>query len=276
MSTMKTVMILCFALLSAACGREPSRLLRQGQLPIFDFPLYLTEGAAGRVWQIDRERNMTLLAEGLNDPRGLATDRFQNLYVAEFGSGRVLKFPGGDPGYEVVSEDLVEPGVVAVDGFGEVYVAQSETNAVRRLRDGKDFGSYAVAPSALGFGVDDVPLVGLYDENSLSWGWNGEGAQKTEITNPVNVSIDGTGRVYGAAGGITDGQVNRYHQRSAEGGFVVATGLAGPLGIAVDLVGNIFIAEQGAGRIILVNYEGRAFSWLSGVEDPQYLAFTQY
>ncbi|HYX36933.1 MAG TPA: hypothetical protein VE954_27820 [Oligoflexus sp.] len=273
---MKTLFLSLIVLMSAACGREPSRLLRQGQLPIFDFPLYLTEGAAGRVWKIDRERNMTLLAEGLNDPRGVASDRFQNLYVAEFGSGRVLKFPGGDSNYEVVSENLVEPSVVAVDGFGEVYVSQSETNAVRRLSDNQDFGSYAAAPSALGFGVDDIPLVGVYDDNSLSWGWNGEGAQKADMTHPVNVSIDGTGRVYGAAGGITDGQVIRYHQRSAEGAFVVAEGLAGPLGIAVDLVGNIFIAEQGAGRIILVNYEGRAFSWLTGVEDPQYLAFTQY
>ncbi len=273
---MKTLYLSLFVLLTAACGREPSRLLRQGQLPIFDFPLYLSEGAAGRVWQIDRDRNMTLLAEGLSDPRGLATDRFQNVYVAEFGSGRILKFPGGDASYEVVSENLIEPSVVAVDGFGEVYVAQSETNAVRRLSDGQDFGSYSVAPSALGFGVDDIPLVGVYDDNSLSWGWNADGSQKAEITRPVNVSIDGTGRVYGAAGGVTDGKVIRYHQRRAEGTHVVAEGLAGPLGIAVDLVGNIFIAEQGAGRIILVNYEGRPFSWLTGVEDPQYLAFTQY
>jgi hypothetical protein len=270
------IFLLSLIVLITACGREPSRLLRQGQLPIFDFPLYLTEGAAGRVWKIDRDRTMTLMAEGLNDPRGLATDRFQNIYVAEFGSGRVLKFAGGDPAYEVVREGLVEPSVVAVDGFGEVYVAQSETNAVRRLSDDQDFGSYAVAPSALGFGVDDIPLVGVYDENSLSWGWNAESAQRTDIPRPVNVSVDGTGRVYGAAGGVTDGQVIRYHQREASGAHVVAEGLAGPLGIAVDLVGNIFIAEQGAGRIILVNYEGRPFSWLSGVEDPQYLAFTQY
>jgi hypothetical protein len=273
---MKTLFFSLIILLLAACGREPSRLLRQGQLPIFDFPLYLTEGAAGRVWQIDRDRQMTLLAEGLNDPRGLATDRFQNLYVAEFGSGRVLKFPGGAPSYEVVSEGLVEPGVVAVDGFGEVYVAQSESNAVRRLSDGVDFGDYPVAPSALAFGVDDIPLVGVYDDDTLSWGWDAEAGKTAEITRPVNVSIDGTGRVYGAAGGVTDGKVIRYHQRNPEGAHVVAENLAGPLGIAVDLVGNIFIAEQGAGRIILVNYEGRAFSWLSGVEDPQYLAFTQY
>jgi hypothetical protein len=273
---MKTLFLSIIMFMMAACGREPSRLLRQGQLPIFDFPLYLSEGAAGRVWQIDRDRNMTLLAEGLNDPRGLATDRFQNVYVAEFGSGRILKFPGGGANYEVVAENLIEPGVVAVDGFGEVYVAQSETNAIRRLSDGRDFGNYTVAPSALGFGVDDIPLVGVYDDNTLSWGWNVDGAKIADVTRPVNVSIDGTGRVYGASGGVTDGRVIRYHQRSADGAHVVAEGLAGPLGIAVDLVGNIFIAEQGAGRVILVNYEGRAFSWLTGVEDPQYLAFTQY
>jgi hypothetical protein len=50
----------------------------------------------------------------------------------------------------------------------------------------------------------------------------------------------------------------------------------GPCGIAIDLVGNIFAVEQGAGRIILTTYDGKAYSWISDVEDPQYLAFTQY
>ena len=37
-----------------------------------------------------------------------------------------------------------------------------------------------------------------------------------------------------------------------------------------------FVAEQGAGRIVLVSFDGNTFSWLSDVQDPQALAFTQY
>src|SRR5687768_4231906 len=90
----------------SACGREPSRLLRQGQLPINDFPLYLTEGIPGNVWKIDRDRTKTLVASGLNDPRGVATDRFQNVYVAEYGAGRLLKINPSGGEYIVVREGL--------------------------------------------------------------------------------------------------------------------------------------------------------------------------
>ena len=48
------------------------------------------------------------------------------------------------------------------------------------------------------------------------------------------------------------------------------------VGIAVDHVGNIFIVEQGAGRINLISYDGIKFAWITDTTDPQFLAFTQY
>lgn len=258
------------------CGREPSRLLRQGQLPIYDFPLYLTEGVAGRIWKIDDKRNKTLLSEGLSDPRGVATDRFQNVYVAEFGAGRVLKFPAGESAYEVIAENLQSPSVLAVDSFGDVFVAQDGDRTVTRLSDGKAFGTYSVAPTALAFGVDDTPVVGLYSAGKVFWGWDEEASPRYAMDSVVNASIDGTGRVYVAQGGFEDGNVTRFHQRKPEGDTLVADGLLGPSGIAVDLVGNIFIVEQGAARIVLITFDGRKYAWLSGCEDPQYLSFTQY
>ena len=84
---------LALLLLAAAlpsCGRSPSTLLRQGQIPLYDFPIYLSEGAAGNIWKYERDGSRTLLIDGLNDPRGLATDRFSNLYV-ERGENQVLR-----------------------------------------------------------------------------------------------------------------------------------------------------------------------------------------
>ncbi len=257
------------------CGRESSRLLRQGQLPIYDFPLYLSEGVAGRVWKIDRDRTKTLIAEGLRDPRGVATDRFQNVYIAEYGAGRILKIKPDEDTYTVFADNLSSPSVVAVDSFGDVFVAQDGTRSVTRLSDQKVFGSYESIPTALAFGVDDQPIVGLFNENKVFWGWKSADTAAS-IDAPINASIDGTGRVYVAQGDPKNGKVMRYHQRDPGEGTLVADNILGPTGIAVDLVGNIFLVEQGAGRIILVTYDGRKYAWITDVEDPQYLAFTQY
>jgi len=165
--------------------------------------------------------------------------------------------------------------VVATDSFGDVYVAQDGAMNIMRLSDKKVFASYTSVPSALTFGVDDTPIVGLFNENKVTWSWEIDGPSAS-ITNPNNASIDGTGRVYVAQADPLQGQIIRYNQREPGAGTLVADNLLGPTGIAVDLTGNIFIVEQGASRVVLVTYDGKKFEWLSGVEDGQYLAFTQY
>lgn len=260
--------------LTFACGRQSSESLRQGQLPVLDFPLYLTEGAPGRVWKLDRDHNKTLMAEGLLDPRGIATDRFGNVYVAEYGAGRVLKFPAGASSYEVLASDLRGPSLVSVDSFGAVFVAQDGATNIMRLSDQKVFASFPSVVSALAFGVDDIPLIGLFNENTLSWGWKADGP--ATVDRPNGVAVDGTGRVYVAQADPLAGSVSRFNPRDSGNKTLVASELLGPTGLAVDLVGNLFIVEAGASRIVLVTFDGKKFAWLTGVEDGQYLAFAQY
>ena len=66
----QTLLVSTVSVLSLGGGREAGRSLRQGQLPVYDFPLYLTESAPGRVWKIDKDHNKTLLAEGLTTHGG--------------------------------------------------------------------------------------------------------------------------------------------------------------------------------------------------------------
>jgi DNA-binding beta-propeller fold protein YncE len=266
-----TILLVLFG---AGCGREPSGLLRQSQLPIYDFPLYLSQGADGKIWQIDRKGNMTLIAEDLADPRGIATDRFGNVYVAEYGSGQIVKINPSSKEKEVVAQDLLSPSTVAVDSFGEVYVTQDGASNVVRASDSKVFGTYPSLPTALTFGVDDIPIIGLYDENKIMWGWDTDSSHAV-ITAPVNASLDGTGRIY-VAEGEGNGRVIRYHQREPSGATVVANNLLAPTGIAVDPVGNIFVVEQGASRIVLISFDGIKYEWIADLNDPQYVAFSQY
>jgi serine/threonine-protein kinase len=278
---MKTISCILYATLVVSgvwcgCGREPSHLLRQGQLPIYDFPLYLTEGVTGQLIKIERDRTKTVLIQGLKDPRGIATDRFQNVYIAEYGAGRILKVEAGKTEYTVIKEGLQSPSVMAVDSFGDLFVAQDGTRNITRVSDDKVFASFDAVPTAFAFGVDDIPIIGLFSENIVYWGWNSSSVPKESFEGPINASIDGTGRVYVAQGDPTAGKLYRYDQRRPGAPTLVADNLMGPCGIAIDLVGNIFAVEQGAGRIILTTYDGKAYSWISDVEDPQYLAFTQY
>lgn len=267
-------LLIAVAVVLSSCGRGASRLLRQGQLPIYDFPLYLTDGVGGQVYKIDREGNSQVLIDGLNDPRGIATDRFGNVFIAEYGAGRVLKIPPNSTSFEVVSDSLLQPSIVAVDSFGEAFVTQDGANNILRLSDKSEFAKFDSTPSALVFGVNDTPIVGLYDENKVTWGIS-KGSPSTEVASPSGVSIDGTGRVY-VSEGSQSGQVFRYHQQEPGEKTLVANGIVGPLGIAVDPVGNIFLVEQGAGRVVLISYDQIKFSWISSLNDPQYLAFTQY
>ncbi len=175
----------------------------------------------------------------------------------------------------MLRDQLDGPSVVAVDSFGDVFVAQDGARSITRISDSKVFGTYSALPTAFTFGVDDQPIVGLFSENKVFWGWDAEGTSAA-VTSPINASIDTTGRVYVGQGDPQNGKVYRYDQRTPGEPTLVADGLIGPAGIAVDLVGNIFLVEQGAGRIVLITYDGTTFSWLSDVEDPQFLAFTQY
>ena len=267
-------------LTSISCGRAPSSLLRQGQSPVFDFPLFLSEGANGRVLKFDDKINSSVLVSGLNNPLGLATDRANNLYVVEEGENRVLKVDIDTGESTVYATDLESPTVVAVDSFGEVYVVQhGSARNVLRLSDRKVMAEYSspLLPTALAFGVDDLMIVGVDDTGSnndyVEWVKSGS---KANVNTPTNISTDSTGRVYVSENTIGNSNVFRFHQRQGLGKKTVADSLSAPSGIAVDPVGNLYVVEQGAARVVLIDIAGNKWEWTTGVIDPQYLTFTQY
>jgi outer membrane protein assembly factor BamB len=122
--------------------------------------------------------------------------------------------------------------------------------------------------------VNDLLLVGTFDDNKLYWG---EGtATSVSVSEPSNISTDANGRVFVAEGSTTGARILRYHQQGPTGETVVADSLSGVAGMAVDPVGNIYAVEQGTSRIIVITSDGRLLLWSSDTIDPQYIAFTQY
>ncbi|HRO67432.1 MAG TPA: hypothetical protein PL182_07700 [Pseudobdellovibrionaceae bacterium] len=260
---------------TAGCGRGPSPLLRVGQAPIFDFPLYVSSGdGSGTIWQFDADGTKTVFVTGLSNPKGVASDKFGHLWVVEGGTSSLLKIALGSKEITVVRSGLSFPTVVAVDSFGEAYVTQEGANNIVRASDAKVVASFSSRATAVAFGVNDLMLIGLYDEGKVRWGAE-ETSATAAVSEPVMIATDGTGRVYVAEGAASNAKVHRFHQRAPNGKKTVADGLNGATGIAVDAVGNIYIAEPGASRIVLATYDGRLFNWV-GITAPQYMAFTQY
>ncbi len=108
-----------------SCGKHPSDLLRVGQAPLYDFPLYVSSGdATGTIYKFNSDATQEVFVTGLNDPRGLAVDKYQNMYVVEYGSSRVIKINIESKAISVVVDGLQTPSVVAVNSFGEVFVNQ--------------------------------------------------------------------------------------------------------------------------------------------------------
>jgi hypothetical protein len=279
---LRLFILLAAMLAPPACGRAPSSLLRQGQLPVYDFPLYLSEGATGVIWKYSRDRTRTQLVSGLDNPLGVATDKWGNLFVAQAsnsaaGTGSIVRIDVDSGARTVIATGLDSPSEVAVDSFGEVYVVQDLAKNVVRARDKKVITAGFAGPPALGFGVGDLMVTADSDSsvNKVFWG-STSGPVATDAQQPVNIGVDGMGRVFVAEGLTSLARVLRYDQTSGGTGTPVAEKLSGPRGLAVDAVGNLYIVEVGKLRVALVTFDGQIFSWSAGLGDPQFLAFTQY
>ncbi len=271
----KTSIFILLLISFVSCGKHPADLLRTGQAPLYNFPLYVTS-ANGTLYKFNKDGTSESFVTGLNDPRGLAIAKYQNIYVAEFGNSRVIKINIETRVVTPIATGLQQPTSVAVDSFGDVYVTQEGVAArnIIRIKDSKVINTYGASPSAISFGVNDILLVGLFNSSQVLWGGLSS-SPSTTIAEPVMITTDANGRVYVAEGTATNAKVWRFHQSEPNGKTAVADKLSGATGIAVDAVGNVYIAEPGASRIALATFGGQFYLWAT-VPQPQQLAFTPY
>ena len=182
-------------------------------------------------------------------PWGLAIDDKGNIYVADAGNNKIREITpagkvstiagngakGADDGVGQAAT-FNNPADVAVDASGDIYVVDSDNNLIRKISpDGavSTFAGNGQLSSADGAGAN----AGFY--------------------NPHGITIDRAGIIY-----IADG--NNRIRRISPGAVVTTyagsgsdnkdgTGLNAsfyfPLGIAVDALGNLYIADTGNNEI---------------------------
>ena len=205
----------------------------------------------------------------LASPTGVAVDGSGNLYIADSGNERIRKVDptgtittvagtgergaGGDGG-PATQAQFAFPADVAVDGSGNLYIADRDTHRIRK-----------VDPTGR---ITTIAGTGEY-------GGDGDGgpAVQAQLTFPNGVAVDGSGNLYIADSGndrirkvdstgtITTvagiGEDVSDSGYSGDGGPAVKAQLAGPVGVAVDGSGNLYIADRGNRRIRKVDSRGR-------------------
>ncbi len=199
----------------------------------------------------------------LRGPSGVAVDGGGNLFIADRGNQRIRKVsasgiittvagnrtPGfsGDGG-QATTAQLREPNGVAVDAAGNLFIADSVNNRIRKVtRDG-------IITTVAGNGTP---------------GFSGDGGPATsaQLSSPLGVGVDSAGNLFIAdpsnhrirkvspGGIITTVAGNGTGGFSGDGGPASSAQLGFPTGVAVDGAGDLFIVADG-NRIRKVTREG--------------------
>ena len=186
----------------------------------------------------------------LSNPRGVALDGAGNLYIADTSNNRIRKVDsagvistvagngmagfGGDGGAATAAR-LRDPGGVALDGAGNLYIADRSNRRIRK--------------------VDSAGVISTVAGNGMAgFGGDGGAATAARLRDPEGVALDGAGNLY-----IADRSNHRIRKVDSAGVISTVAGreqLNSPYGVALDGAGNLYIAEWSNHRIHKVNSAG--------------------
>ena len=261
--------------------------------------LYIADTGNDRIRRVDKAGIITTIAgvgessysgDGgpavsalLNYPTGVAVDDSGILYISDTGNHRIRRVDkagiittiagtgeagyGGDGG-PAVEALLNSPRGIALDGAGNVFIADYENSRIRRV------DSTGIMTTVAGAG------------NSGGNSGDGQQALETQLSRTHDVAVDGSGNLYIAV--VGDGRIRRMDvdgvittvagvgfirahvlgldDYSGDGGPAVEANLWGPHGVAVGNSGDVFIADTHNRRIRWVDSSG-IITTLAGIGD---------
>ena len=212
----------------------------------------------------------------LSYPGGLSLDT-NHLYIADtdnnkirvvtYSTGIITTFAGtgmsgfsGD-GSSAINAQLFGPNDVAADVYGNVYIADTQNNRIRKVN------SQGIISTFAGGGTSN----GMY--------FLGDGLKATfaVLLYPSGVSADSHGNVFiadtshgrirfvNSTGFITTFAGGGSCSYSCDGYPAVNVQLNSPSGVKVDVSGNLYFADSGNNKIFLVDHATGTITTFAGV-----------
>ncbi len=210
-----------------------------------------------------------------DEPNGLALDAQGNLYIADTGNhvirrvaaatGLISTVAGsfsagfsGDNGLATQAK-LNSPTSVAVDGAGNLYIADTNNHRIRR--------------------VDAATGLMTTIAGTFIAGFSGDGGAATDalLDSPTGVAVTSDGSTIYIADqrnhrirSIVNGQINTFAGTGAvgfggDGALAAAAQLDTPTSVAIDPDSNVLITDTGNDRIRRVAFSDKLISTVAGV-----------
>jgi hypothetical protein len=195
----------------------------------------------------------------LDTPTGIAIDKSGNFYIADSHNNRIRQVTAGTittiagtgtPGFSgdggvAATAQLSLPSAVAVDGNGNVYIADTNNQRIRK--------------------VAGTTITTIAGDGEETYAGDGAAATSAVLDSPTGVAVDAVGNVYIAdrhnqrvrmvtpAGTIStvagSGAASFSGGFAGDGAAASAAMLSKPSGVSVDTAGNVYIADTNNQRI---------------------------
>jgi sugar lactone lactonase YvrE len=248
--------------------------------------VYLADQGNSCVRKVDKETNVIATVAGvcveagysgdggtatsavLNHPSGVVVDALGNLYISDSGNFCIRKVTVGSniistvagictvDGYSgdggpATGALMSQPKSIALDQVGNLYIADTSNNRIRKIDSGSGDISTLVGTGVAGFGGDGGP------------------ATSSTLNAPAGIAFDGHGDLYIADTGnnvirmVTSASLiistvagSGTAGFTGDGSSATTALLSGPTGVTVSPSGTLYITDQGGNAIRIVGPSG--------------------